>query len=167
MKLEKFVVGFLILTALAGCGKSKPEKPVVLNAVPTVTNEMPALTMTQTDNSQVFFKDLKGKTLIVFFNPDCDHCQREAKLMAENMDLFEGYEVFFITAEHLPVVSKFQEDYKLHAPNIHFGRAEGYDVINAVGPINEVPTLFAYDNQRLKGRLEGEVGLDRLREFLK
>ncbi|HZY83097.1 MAG TPA: redoxin domain-containing protein, partial [Cyclobacteriaceae bacterium] len=127
----------------------------------------PAFTATQVDNSKVFFKDVKGKTLIVFFNPDCDHCQREAKLMSENMDMLSGYEVYFITVEQMPAIIKFQQDYKLEAPNIHFGRAEGPEVIQAVGPISEVPTLFAYNDQKLKGRLQGEVGIEKLREFLK
>lgn len=166
MKLEKLLIGVLMVAVLASCGKSKPEKEVVLNAVPTVTNDMPAFTATMIDNSTVSFKEVSGKALIVFFNPDCDHCQREALLMSQNKNMFSDYQVYFITIDQIPAIVQFQKDFGLVDDNFHFGRAEGPEIIKAVGQISEVPTFFAYENQKLRARVQGEVTLDNLKAIL-
>lgn len=158
---------FICIVALAaGCGKEK-QKDVVVNAVPSANNQMPALLMTKTDNTQVFFKDEKGKVAIVFFNPDCDHCQREAKLISENKDIFSSYQVYFITADYMPAVTKFAQDYNLIEPNFHFGRAEAADVFNSIGAINNVPAFFVFNDQTLVGRNEGELTREQLKQMLK
>lgn len=163
----KKILFLCVVTALAaGCGKEKPKEAVV-NAVPTVANQLPALQVTLTDDDQVFFKDLKGKVLIVFFNPDCDHCQREAKMISEHKDVFSSYQVYFVTPDQMPAIQKFAVDYNLIEPNFHFGRAEGADVFNAVGAINQVPTFMVYNDQLLVGRNEGELTIDQIRAILK
>lgn len=156
----------VVLIIAAGCGKEKP-KELVAQAVPTVNNQMPAFVVTLTDNSQVFFKDLTGKVLLVFFNPDCDHCQREAQLMSENKEVFRKYKVYFVTPDQMPVIAKFATDYNLIEPNFYFGRADIPDVIKAVGPINSLPTFFVYDNQALVSRTEGELTIEKLISLLK
>jgi thiol-disulfide isomerase/thioredoxin len=161
------ILMFVIAAAVAGaCGKEKP-KEVVLNAVPTVNNEMPAFTVSLTDSTKVFFKDLKGNVLLVFFNPDCDHCQREAQLLSDNKAMLTGYDVYFVTPDQMPAIGQFARDYKLIEPNIHFGRAKVTDVLAAVGPINQVPTFFVYKDQRLVSRNEGELTLEKIQELLK
>lgn len=164
--MRKLIYLCMIATISVGCGKEKP-KDVVVNAVPSYPNQLPALNVTQTDDSQVFLKNLKGKVLIVFFNPDCDHCQREAKMISENKDVFSSYEVYFVTPDQMPAVQKFAIDYNLVEPNFHFGRAEGADVFNAVGAINQVPTFMVYNDQTLIARNEGELTIDQLRQILK
>jgi thiol-disulfide isomerase/thioredoxin len=157
----------VIVAALAVCcGKEKP-KEVVLNAKPTAGNEMPAFTASLTDSSKVFFKDLTGKVFLIFFNPDCDHCQREAELLSKNKSMLSGYEVYFVTPDNMQNVAKFAKDYNLLEPNIHFGRAPVPDVIKAVGPISQVPTFFIYKDQKLVARNEGELALEKLQELLK
>jgi peroxiredoxin len=153
---------------LAACKKEKP-KEVVLNATPTtkvITNGMPRLTLTQADGTNVVMSDLSGKVLLVCYNPGCDHCQREAKQLSENMKILDGYEVYFLTPEPLDEGTKFQQEYKLTAPNIHFVRAEVPQIIQALGPITNVPTFFVYRDQALAKRLEGEVSISDLEKAM-
>lgn len=163
--ISKRVVAALMMTfALAACQKDKP-KEVVLNAKPTtkvVPNGMPRLTLALTDGRNVNMTDLSGNVLLVCYNPSCDHCQREATLLSQNKDLFKGYEVYFLTPESLEESAKFQEEYKLADPNIHFGRADVPAIIPALGAINSVPTFFVYKDQALVKRLEGEVAISDL-----
>jgi thiol-disulfide isomerase/thioredoxin len=156
----------MAVTFAVSCTKEKP-KEVVVNAVPTINNEMPALNATMTDSSKVFFKDLDGKVLLVMFNPDCDHCQREAQMFAENKNILDGYEAYFLSPDPMINIAKFATDYKLVEPNIHFGKISVTDVIQAVGPINQVPTFFVYKDKRLVSRNEGELSLEKIRELLK
>jgi peroxiredoxin len=156
----------VVLLAAAGCAKEKPTENVV-NAVPSARNEMPPLVTTQTDNSKVSLKDLKGKVMIVFFNPDCDHCQREAKLISQNKDVFSSYQVYFITPDQMPVIEKFAVDYDLLDSNFHFCRSEPADIFNAVGAITSLPTFFVFNDQILVGKNEGETTIENLRTLLK
>jgi peroxiredoxin len=165
MKMMKnLMLVLMMVCVLAACKKEKP-KDVVLNAKPAtqLVNGMPGLTMNMTDGTNVTMTDLDGKVLLVCYNPGCDHCQREAKLLSENKDLFEGYKVFFLTPEPIEEAAKFQKEYNLEEPNIHFGRAEVPAIMQAVGVISTVPTIFVYRDQALVKRLQGEVSLNDLR----
>ena len=169
MIMKNFVVVVLMVTALAACKKDKP-KEVVLNAQPTaqtLVNAMPKLTVTQTDGKQVVMSTLKGKVLLVCFNPTCDHCQREAKRLSDDKSIFEGYEVFFLTPEPIEEAAKFQQEYKLTDPNVHFVRADAGSIYQGLGAINQVPTFFVYKDQALVKRLEGEIAMTELRSVMR
>jgi len=167
--MRKFMLVFGVLLAIGfvvACGK-KEEKPVVLNAVPTINNQMPALNIVKTDNTPLFMKDLDGKVCVIFFNPDCDHCQREAQMLQANKDILKDYQVYFITIDQMPAIIEFADKYKLSSEsNVVFARAEPGEVINAVGQINQVPTFFIYRDRALVTRMEGEVTLEKLKSVL-
>ncbi|HEX8060534.1 MAG TPA: redoxin domain-containing protein [Cyclobacteriaceae bacterium] len=166
--IKNLAVVLMLVCALAACKKEKP-KDVVLNATPTtraLANGMPRLTMNMTDGTNVTMTDLNGKVLLVCYNPSCDHCQREAKVLSEHKDLFDGYEVYFLTPETLEEAAKFQHEYNLEEPNIHFGRAEVPAILPAIGVISTVPTFFVYQDQALVKRLEGELPIDSLRDAM-
>lgn len=155
-----------MLIVCFSCQKEKPRE-VEVKAKPTGRNDMPAFNFTQIDGAKVAFKEVTGKVLIVFFNPGCDHCQREAKLLSENKDIIKDYHVYFISPEPLDSIAKFSVDYNMVEPNVHFGRGEGADIVNAVGPITTVPTFMLYEDQTFIGRMEGEISLDKLKQMLK
>ncbi len=153
---------------LAACGKPKEEaKELVVKATPTAVNDLPAITVVKADNSNVFLKELTGRVLILFFNPDCDHCQREASLLSQNKDVLNGWQVYFLSPDTMESITKFSKDYNLIESNIHFGHVDGQQVVNAVGPINTVPTFLIYDNQAFVARMEGEITLPKLKQMLK
>ena len=166
--IRNFAFGLLLIACVSACQKEK-EKPkeVVVTAKPIASNDMPAFNITQIDGTKLAFKEVTGKVMIVFFNPSCDHCQREAKLLSEHKDVFKDYVLYFVSPEPIDSIAKFSVDYKLEEPNVHFGRGEGPEIIRAVGPITTVPTFMVYNNQALVGRMEGEVTLDKIRQMLK
>lgn len=167
MTVRIFVLGLTLIAFAAACQKEKP-KDVVLNAKPTANNQMPAFNITQTDGTKVAFKEVSGKVLIVFFNPSCDHCQREAKLISENKDVIKDYQVYFVTPEPMDSIAKFSVEYNLYREsNVHFGQAQGPAIINAVGQINTVPAFMVFNDQALVVRKEGELSIDQLRDMLK
>jgi len=167
---KNFLSGFLGLLLISfGIGCEKKEKPaeVVLEAKQPARNDLPALRVSQIDNQQVFFKDLKGKVLLVFFNPDCDHCQRQGQMIAANRPVLDGYETYFISPDSIGAIEKYSKEYKLVDPTIHFARAEGQEIYNAVGPITNLPTYFVYKDQALVARTEGEISSEKFQQLLK
>lgn len=152
MKKEVFqnLSVFLLVAFSFSCQSTEKNKQE--QVVPAVTeeapNELPWLPITQMDGSQVMVRDLKGKVMLVLFQPDCDHCQREAVQIREHLDQFEEYELYFISDAALPQIAQFAKEYELEGnPNVHFAHATVQDIVNAVGPIQS-PSVFLYSGER-------------------
>jgi len=168
--VRNFVLGLVLIVFATACSKEKPKEETVEakpSVAPAAVNQMPSFEITQTDGKKVAFRNVTGKVLMVLFNPSCDHCQRQAKMISEHTDLVKGYEVYFISPEPLDSIAKFSYEHKLLDYNMHFGQGNGPQIIQAVGPVNEVPSFFVFDNQTLVARKEGEMSLEKLAEFLK
>jgi hypothetical protein len=67
----------------------------------------------------------------------------------------------------LDSIAKFSYDYKLLDYNMHFGKGDGPEIIQQIGPVTEVPSFYIYNNQALVAKKDGEMSLEKLREFLK
>ena len=159
----------MLIALVVACDKKEKPREVVTEAQPSVTNsnQMPGFNITKTDGSKLDFKNVNGKVLVVFFNPSCDHCQREAKLISENKDVIKDYDVYFISPEPLDSIAKFSYDYHLVEKNVYFAQGSGPEIINAVGPITTVPTMMIYDKQQFVAKMEGEISIEKLRQMLK
>jgi len=129
-------------------------------------NDLPMLAVLQTDGNRIFLRDAPGNVVFIFFNPDCDHCQREATQIRNRKEIFKNHQVYFISIDIMPNISKFASDYGLIDNNFHFCRAESADVYQSVGPLPSVPAIFIYKDKRFVKKLEGEVSLDELAKFL-
>ena len=155
--LSRIIVIGVVL-ALAACEKKKqPEQ-----AMPPV-NELPAMLLTQKDGSIVDAKNLEGKIVLIFFHPDCDHCQREAKEIEEHKDDFIGYKIYFISSDPMPQLVKFEEDYHLgNLPNVTFATTRVEFIMGNYGPI-AAPSLFIYSaERRLVKKFIGETKIDQI-----
>ena len=159
--LTRFLLVACCAALLITCKPKETSQP----AVPEV-NDQPVLTMTKTSGEEVFLRGLDGKMILIFFNPDCDHCQNEAKAIAENKGLFKDYELYFISSDSAHNITKFAADYGLNEPNMHLGRAEPMDVYRAMGPLDAVPAIFIYNNRKKVKEFKGETPLAELQQYL-
>lgn len=161
-----------VIFCFASCDqKQKPEESKVTNVEPadkeTVsspakpTSEIPDLTITFADGSVESAKNLKGKFLLVLFQPDCDHCQREAQDFKNNMEHFRNIPLYFVSAAPMDEVLKFADDYQLSQfSNIRWGTTTVPKILDAFGPI-EAPSAFLYDeNGVLVQNFNGEVAVE-------
>jgi thiol-disulfide isomerase/thioredoxin len=133
--------------------------------VPAV-NDLPALNITKPDGSTVSLRSVSGKVVLIFFNPDCDHCQREATQISERKQVFRNHAVYFISIDPMDSIVKFSRNYNLIENNFLFTQANGDDVYNTVGPLPSVPAIFIYDDKKFIKRLEGEVKLEEIMKYL-
>ncbi|MHA6246786.1 peroxiredoxin family protein [Pontibacter sp. CAU 1760] len=145
---------------------SSAEEEVAVES-PTQTqptsNDLPMLPMLLQDGSRVIAKNLKGKTVLVLYQPDCDHCQREATQIQENLEAFEGYKVYFVSDAGFAQQRQFAETYKLaDLKNVHFATTTINDILEQVGPI-EAPSLFVYSEEgRLVKSFIGETPIEQI-----
>lgn len=115
--------------------------------------KLPAFNIRMMDSVTIFntYNIPKGKkTLIVFFSPDCKHCQRQVKELTKGMDSISDIQLYMITPVHS--MTELREFYAKY----HLG---DYENIKLVGRDYEfffggfygtrvVPDMVLYDEQK-------------------
>ncbi len=137
---------FLLLSIIAFTQCSKPEKKV--EEIKKEVNELPHLAFKNLNGPLATTRDLPPASVLILFNTDCDHCQREAKSIQENLESFKEYTLLFISSDSEQNIQQFSKDYKLeNLPNVRFGKAEGQDVYMNFGSI-PTPSIYVYSKER-------------------
>ena len=147
----------------------EPEKENMTAAVPpmvSLRNELPRLSVALGDRTSVPLNELSGDVVLIFFNPECDHCHQQAEKIAAEKSAFDGWQVYFIASTEPSAAEEFGVKYKLTDPNFHFGSASVSEVFEAVGQLNEVPTILIYKNRMFIGRFDGVTPLEELKKKL-
>ena len=120
MRKYNLITAALLITFVSGSCTRSSSVEKKNNQSPQPPNDLPSMTITKLDGSEVDVRALKGKMVLILFQPDCDHCQREAKEIREHIDAFKEYAIYFISADQLPAVEKFGNDSDLlNRNNIH------------------------------------------------
>lgn len=163
--MKQMLLFFAVLAALTGCStKEKETKQEVAVVVP---NDLPAMTISLADGKTIDARNLKGKNVLVLFQPDCDHCQHEAEDIRENLEAFSGYTVYFISSAPMAEIEKFAADYKLSGKeNIVFGWTATENVLNNFGPI-QAPSVYIYADQgKLVQKFNGQTDVGVIVKYL-
>ncbi|HTE34211.1 MAG TPA: redoxin domain-containing protein [Chryseolinea sp.] len=152
------------LIILLGCAGK--EQQTTSNSVST-SSDQPDMSITLLDNSVRNIKDLSGKNVLVFFQPDCDHCQREADDIRTNLNAFGKCTVYFITAAPAKEISEFATTYKLsNYPNVFFAFTPAKNILDHYGPIS-APSIYIYsDEHKLVKSFNGEVAINEVVKYI-
>jgi peroxiredoxin len=129
-------------------------------------NDLPFLTITKLDGSNISLYEVTGNAVLIFFRPDCDHCQNEGQQIGERKQVLRDYQVYFIAADSMKNIAKFASDYDLLENNFHFGQADNYQVYKTVGNMPSIPAIFIYHDKKLVKRFDGETKLEEIMKFL-
>jgi cytochrome oxidase Cu insertion factor (SCO1/SenC/PrrC family) len=156
-----------LCTVISSCSTktAKPADPI--NETPAKLTGLPDITLIGPDGSQFSTNTLPGKTILIFFGADCDHCQREAQQIQRNLKEFDAHTLYFISMDPFPVIHKFAQTYGLqHQPNVHFVRADGGSVFRSMGYM-KTPTICVYAaNKSLTKRFDGETKIEAILKVL-
>lgn len=160
----KTLAGLMLLTfGLWSCNQStKGNESTTLEI-----NELPYLTYQTLKGDTVTTRDLPGGSILILFNTECDHCQREAKEISEKIEAFKNYELLFIAADSVHKIDHFSKTYNLaNNPRVKFGRAEYQDVFINFGAV-PTPSVYIYSRQKkfVKSFL-GETPVEELIKYL-
>lgn len=120
-------------------------------------NDLPNLPLTKPDQTKLSAKDLKGKTVLIFFEPDCEHCQREANEMQHHLPAFANYTVYFFSPAPMDQMQQFFMKYNLSGPNIFFAQTPNSSILQELGAI-PAPSVYIYSEQgKLVKAFKGET----------
>ncbi len=126
-----------------------PEPAAEASPAP-VQNDLPEMPLLRSDGTQTTARSLTGNVILVFFLPDCDHCQREARQIGNNLNAFKDYALYFVSTAPLPEQEKFGKEYNLSGqPNVSFAQASPDELYKHFG-LFPTPTVYIY---REGGRL--------------
>lgn len=132
---------------------------------------LPSLQLLLSDSSTRYTKEnvpKKKPVLLIFFSPDCEHCQHEAEQLVAQKDAFKN--VFVIMATTLPIykMKEFGEKYGLtRMENVVMGR-DTYYLLPGFYEMRSLPYLALYDKKgALIRTFEGSVGMERILEAFK
>lgn len=158
-----YVAGVMLLA----CVEKKSQENVSEGATTeTTTNELPAMEVRLVDGSKLNVKTLTGETILVLFQPDCEHCQNEARQIRENLEAFRNYDMYFISSVPMPEIRKFADDYGLSGhDNVQFGATPLESVLDNFGAI-QAPSMYIYEDGKLKQQLSGEVDISVITKYL-
>ncbi|MEK6781085.1 MAG: redoxin domain-containing protein [Bacteroidota bacterium] len=140
----------------------RPQKTIEV-----LVSQLPDLKLLGLDGAVHFSREFTGNNVLVLYNPDCDHCQREAKEIRAQLKAFENYTVWFVSSEGFENINKFAHDYDLMGHvNVHFVRTGVVEVINNFGSI-ATPSLYIYSSRRqLVKAFNGETKIEEILKFL-
>jgi hypothetical protein len=90
--------------------------------------------------------------MIVYFSPDCDHCQHFAQALAPHLDQFKGTQIVMVTFLPVEKLVNFAKAYHLDKPFITIG-TEGFSfIVRDYYHLQNFPFIALYDKH---GKLAG------------
>jgi len=106
-------------------------------------------------------------TIILFFNPDCDHCQYEAKAILEHQSDFTTTNFWWVTTVDSSAINDFSKKYHLDKLSKHyFAKLSTEKVVETFGSVS-VPHIFIYDKTGvLQKEFRGETKIEALLKYI-
>jgi len=163
---QRILFASLLLIFLIGIWRCNPQKKSE-DAFQQEINELPYLNYQTLDGTPATTRALPGKSIIVLFNTDCDHCQREATAISEKSEAFKEYNLLFVAADSVQNIEAFSKNYQLaDKANVQFGQATYQDVFINFGSI-PTPSIYIYSREKkLVKAFNGETPVEEIIKFL-
>ncbi len=114
-------------------------------------NRMPAFKIMKLDNTWFTKEQLPNKdyTVIIYFAPDCGHCQHEMKEIIKNIDKFNKVNFVWVSFKSMPEISEFYVKYEVSKyPNMYMGRDLDYK-LPSFYRVKFTPFVAVYDKKGL------------------
>ena len=149
-QLLQLSLGLIFVALIIGIAATASEKKTVL-----VNTEFPTDFLAQ--HTEWSSPDLSFPAILIFYNPDCDHCQYEVSSLSTHPD-FQKLPVYWLSAADPDELANFQQKYTSDAPaSFQFFRDPQHQIGNTMG-VRTYPSIFIYDAVgNLAHQYEGET----------
>jgi thiol-disulfide isomerase/thioredoxin len=132
---------------------------------------MPTFNLLLSDSTTVINSDNfpKGQpTVLIFFSPDCEHCQQETEALLKQIDGVKDTRFYFVTIDSIAQMKVFKDYYKLSQyPNITVGKDYSYSFLRFYR-IKHTPTIIIYDKSKhQKMYFDGMYPIDTIIQAIK
>ena len=160
--MKTFIVALvLIFSSVYYCQAQTDPTEAAYIRFPTI----PPFTLLDIDSTN-FTRDNLAKnkaTLIMFFSPDCPHCQHQTTDLLADMDKLKNVQIIMATYQPMEELKLFNEQYKLfNYNNIKIGRDTKF-FFPPFYRMKNLPYLALYDKHgKLLTTFDGNVKMDKL-----
>lgn len=105
--------------------------------------------------------------LIIYFNPDCEECQHEAKQIKDNIHLFNNTRILMISRGSSDKILQFASKFNLiNESNIIF-LIDTKEIYYQIFDAKMVPNIFIYDSShQLVKHYEGQTKTETILKYL-
>jgi len=149
---------YIYLICLAACHSRQSKETALVNLPPFDMLLMDSTTVLKAQEIPT------GKPIVLlFFRPDCTHCQQETQTLLDHIDSLENVRFYFLATAPLEDIREFYAHFHLDKyKNVTVGRDHEHSFYQAFRPSN-VPYTAIYDgNKRLVRIYSEEVGIDKI-----
>lgn len=126
--------------------------------------------MTLTNGKPFNFAQLNpGPVVLMYFSPDCDHCQEFTKALLKNYTVISNKQLVMVTFQPMEMVKQFATTYNLASyPNIKIGTEGTSYFVQKYYQIRSFPYIVMYDkNGKHVRTFEGEQPYSEIFKALK
>lgn len=149
------MTGILMYKTINTANKKKLSKELL--------SSMPKIPLFELSSNTYVFKKLNRDkpTIIIYFDPWCEYCQYEAKVIRENIEKFDHAEIVMISDESTSNIKEFANEYDLkNYPQVSFYKIQSDQVLTTFGQYS-VPTILIYNKEGdLVQRFDGETKIE-------
>lgn len=151
------LVAYIVIPILFSCSSDK--RVDIYKEIRT----LPVFDMLLVDSTTMFSTKSIPKghpSLLVYFDPYCEHCQEETKMVIAKMDSLKNVRIYFVSDRPLFEIKQFYQHFKLQTyQNITVGRDTSYAFIRLFKP-GTTPYTAIYDNDhQLIGLSKGQTNI--------
>ncbi|MEP7107091.1 MAG: TlpA disulfide reductase family protein [Ferruginibacter sp.] len=132
---------------------------------------IPAIKINIVPDSTVFTNQNLRKNepfILMFFNPDCDHCQKEIKELMAYKEELKGIQILMVSPAPYPAIKDFYEAFGLSSmPDVRIGQDINYK-LGSIYQLKTYPSTFVYDNRGILAKaFVGNIGIPALIDAVK
>jgi thiol-disulfide isomerase/thioredoxin len=142
--MKKLVI--FILTCLV-CRAGYPQQDETAVSINNI-QQIPAFNIVRVPDSTGFSSRQlikQAPLVLVFFNPDCDHCQQQVKELLAHKSELKRLQIVMVSALPYSLIKTFYENYQVASmPNVIMGQDENF-VLGGIYKPARYPSLYIYD----------------------
>ena len=176
MLRKLLIVSCLLGPVLISSAQNKPKQKALIATGEDKTDykamgaPLPYMKMFTIDGKHITDKDLKNDAnlLVMLFNPTCEHCQDQAVILKENVELMKKSNILFLAAKGMgPYLSFFTSVTKLDSFTRFQIAIDSSNYIDKTYNYVALPQINIYNKERkLVKTLNGTNPIDSLRKYL-
>lgn len=136
--------------------------------IETKMQQLPTVSLRRLDSTEVTLILKQQPTILFYFDPHCEHCQKEAKELKKQSQAFKDAQLLWLSTERLWVLREFEKEYGLQKtiPSLTIAQISPQEADKQFG-FRTVPTILIYDAEgNLAKKYVGETKMEAIVKYL-
>ncbi|GAB2581693.1 peroxiredoxin family protein [Spirosoma areae] len=158
----KWALPVLVLAVLAYLGWGFTNKLNHKQQVAKRIQTLPDFTAYSIDRSEISSAALSNRpAVLIYFDPDCDHCQREAAELQKKAASLASAQVLMLSSAPAPALKTFAKTHKINnLPNVQVAHIDKQTAYETFGFTSVPDVLIYHADGSLAKHFRGETSIE-------